>query len=56
VSEELRKNEVANGEPDVTEEQELDLDELGQVTGGSMRNNVYISQTKDIDESIKNRI
>lgn len=53
MSEEIKKDKK------VTEEmnsQELDLETLGQVTGGGMRDKVYIAETKDIDESIKKRI
>lgn len=37
------------------EEQELDLEELEKVSGGGL-GNVYITPTKPIDESIKERI
>lgn len=56
MSDELKKNELAMNEADEMEEQDLDLDDLGQVTGGGMRNKVYVSKTKDIDDGIKKRI
>lgn len=36
-------------------ERELDLEDMEQVTGGSLRD-VYYEKTKDIDDSIKERI
>ena len=37
------------------EPEELDLDDLEQVSGGGLRN-VYFTKTKKIDESIQKRI
>lgn len=37
------------------EREELDLEDLEKVTGAGLRD-VYISETKDIDESIAERI
>lgn len=40
---------------EAAEEKELDLEEMEQVTGGGLRD-VYYENTKDIDESVKERI
>ena len=37
------------------EERELNLEEMEQVAGGGLRD-VYYEQTKEIDESIKERV
>lgn len=41
---------------EVSQPQELDEDELEKVVGGAGLRDVNITETKDIDESIKGRI
>ena len=53
MSDEMKKNQKMSEE---IKEQQLDDEALGQVTGGGMRDKVYIAETKDIDESIKERV
>ena len=47
------KKELENAK--IADDDELDLDDLEQVSGGSLKD-VYFTKTKKIDESIQERI